>query len=86
MDQIRNTQRALDGALSMIESASPASLSKPTPCRDWDAHALIEHMIGVVRVQRRVQRCPTDPSDRSEHHRADRRSTRPPATSRPPTR
>jgi uncharacterized protein (TIGR03086 family) len=48
MDQIQNTQRALDGALSMIESASPASLSKPTPCGEWDACALIEHMIGVV--------------------------------------
>jgi uncharacterized protein (TIGR03086 family) len=48
MDQSQNTQRALDGALAMIESASPATLSKPTPCEEWDARALIEHMIGVV--------------------------------------
>ena len=47
-DQIQNTQRALDGALGMIESASPAALSKQTPCGEWDARALIEHMIGVV--------------------------------------
>jgi uncharacterized protein (TIGR03086 family) len=47
-DQIQNTQRALDGAHAMIESASPATLSKATPCSDWDARALIEHMIGVV--------------------------------------
>jgi uncharacterized protein (TIGR03086 family) len=47
-DQIQQTQRVLDGALSMIESASPAALSKPTPCAEWDARALIEHMIGVV--------------------------------------
>lgn len=47
-DQIQNTQRALDGALGMIESTSPADLSKQTPCEGWDARALIEHMLGVV--------------------------------------
>ena len=47
-DQIQNTQRALDGALGMIESASPAELPKSTPCEEWDARGLIEHMIGVV--------------------------------------
>ena len=47
-DQIQNTRRALDAALGMIESASPATLSKPTPCSEWDARGLIEHMIGVV--------------------------------------
>ena len=47
-DQIQNTQRALDSAHAMIESASPAALSKPTPCEGWDGRALIEHMIGVV--------------------------------------
>lgn len=47
-DQIQQTQRALGGALSMIESASPAALSKPTPCAKWDVRALIDHMIGVV--------------------------------------
>ena len=47
-DQIQNTQRALDAALAMIESASPAALAKPTPCSEWDARGLIEHMIGVV--------------------------------------
>jgi uncharacterized protein (TIGR03086 family) len=50
MDQIQSTQRALDSALAMIESASPATLSKPTPCEEWDARALIEHMIGVVQT------------------------------------
>ena len=47
-DQIQNTQRTLDAALSMIESASPAALSKATPCSEWDGRGLIEHMIGVV--------------------------------------
>ena len=47
-DQVQNTQRALDTAHGMIESASPAALSKSTPCGEWDARALIEHMIGVV--------------------------------------
>ena len=32
----------------MIESASPADLSKRTPCDEWDARGLVEHMIGVV--------------------------------------
>ncbi len=47
-DQIQNTQRALDAALRMVESAPPAALSKPTPCSEWDARGLVEHMIGVV--------------------------------------
>jgi len=47
-DQVQNTQRVLDGALGMIESATPAALSKATPCTEWDARGLIEHMIGVV--------------------------------------
>ena len=47
-DQIQQTQRTLDGALSMIESASPAALSQPTPCSDWDVRGLVDHMIGVV--------------------------------------
>jgi uncharacterized protein (TIGR03086 family) len=47
-DQIQNTRRALDAAHAMIESASPATLPKATPCEGWDARALIEHMIGVV--------------------------------------
>ena len=47
-DQIQNCQRALDGALKMIESASPADLAKQTPCTEWDVRGLIDHMIGVV--------------------------------------
>lgn len=49
-DRIQNCQRALDSALAMIESTSPATLSKPTPCEGWDARALIDHMIGVVQT------------------------------------
>jgi len=47
-DQVQNTQRALDGALRLIESASAADLTKPTPCSEWDVRGLIDHMIGVV--------------------------------------
>jgi uncharacterized protein (TIGR03086 family) len=47
-DQIRNCQRALDGAYATIAPASSEALSNPTPCEGWDARALIDHMIGVV--------------------------------------
>ena len=49
-DQVQSCQRALDGALAMIESVSPATLATPTPCADWDVRALIDHMIGVVQT------------------------------------
>jgi uncharacterized protein (TIGR03086 family) len=48
-DQIQNCQRALDGALKMIESSSPADLTKQTPCKEWTVQGLIDHMIGVVK-------------------------------------
>jgi uncharacterized protein (TIGR03086 family) len=47
-DQIERVQRVLDEAHAMIESASPAALSKQTPCSEWDVRGLIDHMIGVV--------------------------------------
>ena len=49
-DQVQSCQCALDGALAMIESASPADLTKQTPCKEWDTRGLIEHMTGVVQT------------------------------------
>lgn len=47
-DRLQNCQRALDGALSAIEATSPADLTKPTPCAEWDVRGLLDHMIEVV--------------------------------------
>ncbi|WP_433136273.1 TIGR03086 family metal-binding protein [Actinomadura nitritigenes] len=36
-------QRAIDHALACVESVSPASLSLPTPCAEWDLRMLLDH-------------------------------------------
>ena len=48
MDSIGSLERVLNDARTLIDGVSADDLSKQTPCTEWDARALIEHMIGVV--------------------------------------
>lgn len=46
MDQLSAHQRAQDVFAGVLARVTPDQLSSPTPCSDWDARALIEHVIG----------------------------------------
>jgi uncharacterized protein (TIGR03086 family) len=39
--------RALDEMTTLVESAAPTMLGRPTPCAEWDVRALIEHTVGL---------------------------------------
>jgi uncharacterized protein (TIGR03086 family) len=39
-------ERALDQTAAVIGAVTPDQASLPTPCRDWDVHALINHLAG----------------------------------------
>jgi uncharacterized protein (TIGR03086 family) len=45
-DPIELFERAAAGAVSMAAEVRPAQRRAPTPCRDWDVEALLEHMVG----------------------------------------
>lgn len=40
--------RALDGAGAVVAALDPKALDAPTLCRDWDARALLGHLVGVM--------------------------------------
>jgi uncharacterized protein (TIGR03083 family) len=37
-------ERAISYTLGNLREVTSAALTRPTPCRDWDLHALLEHM------------------------------------------
>jgi len=41
-------RRTLENAQQVINQVGPEDLGKPTPCSDWDARALVNHMIGAL--------------------------------------
>jgi uncharacterized protein (TIGR03086 family) len=47
MDPVSRCQRALDDALATIETVRPAELTAQTPCEQWNARTLINHMLGT---------------------------------------
>ena len=40
--------KALDQVTTLIESATPADLDRPTPCTDWHVRDLLSHLVGVA--------------------------------------
>jgi uncharacterized protein (TIGR03083 family) len=49
-DRIERHRRACDG-FSRVADATPADAwDNPTPCSEWDARALVEHLIGFHEV------------------------------------
>lgn len=43
-------ERAIGYTLGGLQRVTPAALDWPTPCRDWDLHALLEHMNDSLRA------------------------------------
>jgi len=39
-------EQALDQTAAVIQAVAPGQASWPTPCRDWDVHALVTHLAG----------------------------------------
>jgi uncharacterized protein (TIGR03086 family) len=46
MQMIELHDRALRRATEVIAEVKPADLGRPTPCAEWDLHALLAHCIG----------------------------------------
>ena len=46
MDQRERHRRALAGFAAAVARVPGDAWERPTPCAEWDAHALVEHVIG----------------------------------------
>ncbi len=46
MDAIEAHGRALAGFTAVVDAAADDAWERPTPCTEWDARALVEHVIG----------------------------------------
>jgi uncharacterized protein (TIGR03086 family) len=44
MDSVTMFERAATNAASMLAQVQPDQRSNPTPCREWDVQALVDHM------------------------------------------
>jgi uncharacterized protein (TIGR03086 family) len=44
MDPVTMFERAATNAASILGQVGPDQRSRPTPCRDWDVQALVDHM------------------------------------------
>ncbi|MFN8523475.1 MAG: TIGR03086 family metal-binding protein [Chloroflexota bacterium] len=47
MDLIEGCRRTMDGALAQVRAVTSADHDRPTPCSEWNARQLIEHMTGT---------------------------------------
>ena len=46
MDPLTAHQRAQDVFAAVLAGVTPDQLARPTPCAEWDADAVIQHVIG----------------------------------------
>jgi uncharacterized protein (TIGR03086 family) len=46
-DEVRVLAKALDQAGDVLDHVHPDQLDRPTPCGDWDAGALADHLIAA---------------------------------------
>jgi hypothetical protein len=49
-DPIERHRRACDGFARVADAVAADQWERPTPCREWDARALVEHVIGFHEV------------------------------------
>ena len=69
-DLIERHRRACDGFSRVADAVPSEKWDRPTPCTDWDARALVEHVIGFHEVLLlrplgvRAHRPRTDPAAR----------------------
>jgi uncharacterized protein (TIGR03086 family) len=72
MDQLAAHQRAQDVFAAVLANVTPDQLRTPSPCTEWDAKAVIDHVIGGNQwVESLVGRQPSAlPSDLSAAHAA----------------
>ena len=46
MDQLASHRRAQDVFAVVLANVGPEQLKEPSPCSEWDAQAVIDHVIG----------------------------------------
>src|ERR1700687_5175030 len=72
MDQLAAHQRAQDVFSNVMANVKPDQLDLPSPCTEWDAKAVIEHVIGGNQWVQQLagQQPPALPDDRAAAHAA----------------
>jgi uncharacterized protein (TIGR03086 family) len=72
MDQLDAHQRAQDVFAGIMANVKPDQLDLPSPCTEWDAKAVIEHVIGGNQWVQQLadQQPPALPDDRAAAHAA----------------
>jgi uncharacterized protein (TIGR03086 family) len=50
-------ERAVDYLVGNLDAVTPAMLTNPTPCRDWDLRALLEHVSGSLEALTEAALC-----------------------------
>ena len=48
MDEFASAEQALVVVHMIVETIGPDDLHRPTPCRDWDVEALVEHLVDTI--------------------------------------
>jgi uncharacterized protein (TIGR03086 family) len=48
MEILEQLEGAFDSTGRIVGRIQPAQLSEPTPCKEWDVRALLEHATGVI--------------------------------------
>lgn len=48
MEILKQLEGAFDSTGRIVAGIQPGQLSEPTPCKEWDVRALLEHTIGVI--------------------------------------
>ncbi|MGQ0805042.1 MAG: TIGR03086 family metal-binding protein [Actinomycetota bacterium] len=48
MDPLKSLEGAFDRTGQMVEALRPEDRDLPTPCAEWDVHALLAHLVGVI--------------------------------------
>jgi uncharacterized protein (TIGR03086 family) len=50
MDQIEGFENAIEQTGAIVHATSSADFERPTPCPEWDTRALVNHIIGVIKI------------------------------------
>ena len=48
MDATAQLERVFEEVQAIVDGVTPEQMDAPTPCREWDVRALLDHMTGAV--------------------------------------
>ena len=50
-DGVALLERSMSFTLGGLLLVTPAALTNPTPCAEWDVHALVNHIVNEINIQ-----------------------------------